>query len=296
MHPYFNNSFTVNPYFILIMKKLCKLSLRACGFTGVLLLGFFSRLQAQSQVVLRLSFNTDQNRYQVYAKPDFTAKNFTWGPSQVTVVLPAELADQPLSIRSTNVGSWADNSVVYAPASALKSDFHGMTTPGGKVDMVAGQEVLLFDFLLKPGFVANVRLFDSMSDPNSGQPGMKGGDFQNYMSDQKGVDYVRVNSQAVVLDTREATVSSESVTQVVAYPNPSTGGKFRLYLKGFQDEETVTVRLMNINGLTLHSFEEKVTTLSGRAIDVSESVDGYVLLSLERQATHQLFIQKLWFR
>lgn len=255
--------------------------------------------QTLPQIALRLSFNAEANRYQVIATPSFSARNFTWGPSQISVVLPAEIADQTLSIRSLTAGSWADNSTVYAPASLPTADFHGITSQGDKLDLVAGQEYVLFDFDLKPGYVDKVRLYDVVKDPGSAQAGMKGGDFRSYMSDNQGVDYLKIDSQiaALVLAIQaQPAVEPQVSVQAVAYPNPSASGKFRLYLKGFGATEKVTVRLLNANGVLMRSFTEAVSTLGGREIDAGESTVGYTIVSLEREGRAERLAQKVWFR
>lgn len=267
------------------------------NFLGSLgcLLGFASLGWAQPHVTLRLSFNAEQNQYEVLARPSFTAKNFTWGPSQISVVLPAEVANETLAIRSMYAGSWSDNSVTYAPAAASTADYHGITSLGGKLDLAKDEEYVLFYFSLKGGYVDNVRLYNEAKDPNSAQAGMQGGDFRSYMADERGTDYLKVDSQTAKLAVNSAAVLQEPTgeARVIAYPNPSAGGKFRLYLKGFALQEQVSVRVLNMNGVVLRSFNEKVETLGGRVIDVGTQHDNYVLVNLERQTNHQIFTQKL---
>ncbi|NID12996.1 hypothetical protein [Fibrivirga algicola] len=261
------------------------------------LLGTASWGQTVPQIALRLSFNTEANRYEVIAKPTFSARNFTWGPSQVSVVLPAEVVDQTLSIRSLAAGSWSDNSVIYGSVAAPNADFHGLTTQGEKMDLVAGQEYVLFDFGLKGGYVANVRLYDPAKDPNSSKAGMKGGDFRSYMADDHGTDYLKVDSQVAPLQVQaqEAGEVQETSARIVAYPNPSVGGKFRLYMKGFDPKETVTVRLLDNRGVVLRSFAERVETLAGREIDAGQAA-GYTVISLERPEKPERLSQKIWIR
>lgn len=268
--------------------------------TSFCLTGPMIAAEAQPQVQLRLAFNTESNRYEVLARPDFSAKNFVWGPSQVSVVLPDEVANEPLSVRSTNVGNWADNSVVCGPESARTLDFHGVTSPGGKVDLVAGEEFVLFDFILKSGYVANVRLFDNLMDPNSAAAGMKGGDFRSYMADRLGNDYLRVNSQLVPLLVKntadglalDADEAGKSI-RVVAYPNPSAIGKFRLYLKGFPRDEVVRVEMTSRSGKPFQSFDEKVETLAGREINAPTTEDAFFIVTVNRPAFRQQFSQKV---
>ncbi|MEZ0538341.1 hypothetical protein [Fibrella arboris] len=262
------------------------------------LIGSVSMAQSTPEIALRLSFNTETNRYEVLATPSFSARNFAWGPSQVSIVLPAEMIDQTLSIRSVHAGSWSDNSVVYSPAASAGADFHGLTSQGEKMDLVAGQEYVLFDFGLKPGYVENVRLYDGAKDPNSAQAGMKGGDFRSYMADERGTDYLKVNATTapLVVKAQEAGEQATLSAQVVAYPNPSVGSKFRLYLKGFDPQETVTVRLVDNRGTMLRSFMEKVETLAGREIDAGEAATGFTILNVERQHKPERLTQKIWFR
>ncbi|MVM31631.1 hypothetical protein GO755_16410 [Spirosoma sp. HMF4905] len=256
---------------------------------------------AQSKVALRMGFNAEQNRYEVFAQPNFSAKNFIWGPSQISVVLPANQSKDRLSIRSTSAGTWSDNSVVNHPQADPNSLFHGITGSGGKLDMIAGNEYLLFDFTLPSGYVENVRLFRNGIDPNSAQPGMNGGDFSNYMSDQNGVDYLAVDSRPVVLSVRQDD-SALSVTdegtkvQLIAYPNPAPAGSFRLYLKGFSPNETVTVVLYTLTGMEQKRLTDKVINLSGRQMSVPATDAAYWLLSLERPTANQRFVQRIWVK
>lgn len=273
------------------MKKIAKIVCGLCLSVPVL---------AQHPVTLRLTYNSDQNRYEVYAKPEFTAKQYTWGPSQVSVVLPAEVADAPISARSTSAGQWLDQSMVYAPGAAPSSDFHGFATPGGKVDVVAGEEVLLFDFILSKGFVEGVRLFDASQDPNSAQKGMGGGDFRSYLSDATGGKTVGLNMSRVTSSARTAADNggvldgSEATMQVVAYPNPSPGGQFKLQFKGFSKSEVVQVQLTNLTGKSLKELEDTVENLASKTMSVPSTVESYVLVTVKRVTKSQQFTQKLW--
>jgi len=262
--------------------------------------GIFLSAKAQPQVTLRLAFNAERNQYEVFATPNFSARNFTWGPSQVSVVLPVGQSKDPLSVKSTVAGSWSDNSIVLQPQSAPNALFHGITSPGGKLNMTAGEEFLLFDFALPAGYVENVRLFDNASDPGSAQPGMKGGDFRSYMSDEKGADYLVVKSAPALLSVTQgvltAPLTDEQPLQVVAYPNPTTSGTFRLFLKGFDSSETVTLHFHSIMGIEQKRLTDKVGNLTGRAISVPDLNAPYWLVVLERTLTNERFSQKIWIQ
>ncbi len=134
---------------------------------------------AQNQVDLTLRYNTSQNRYEVYAKPNFSQVNYLWGSSQISVVTPASVANAPFVMLSSAGGSWEDASALYAPAAASGSDFHGISSGGRAVTLQAGQELLLFSFTLPGGeCVGGLRLYTNGTDPASNISTMPG-DFTN---------------------------------------------------------------------------------------------------------------------
>jgi len=126
-----------------------------------------------------LRYNIPQSRYEVFARPNFTQTQYNWGSAQVSIVVPGSLANSAFSISSVAAGGWTDNSQTYGVQS---SDFHGVGSNGLKVDLVSGQETLLFTFVLPGGVcVPGLRLFINGTDPDSSFPGMQGGDFFNTM-------------------------------------------------------------------------------------------------------------------
>lgn len=144
----------------------------------VSLLGFAFTGQAQT-VDYTLRYNIGLSRYEVYAKPNFSQTQYNWGSAQVSVVVPAAVANSAFSINSVAAGGWTDNSQVYGVQS---SDFHGIGSNGLKVDLTSGQETLLFTFVLPGGAcLPGLRLFVNGTDPDSSFPGMLGGDFANTM-------------------------------------------------------------------------------------------------------------------
>jgi hypothetical protein len=132
-----------------------------------------------------LRYSIPLSRYEVYARPTSTTTasfTFNWGSSQVSVVVPASVANSAFNVTSLEAGAWIDNSRVYAPSSAPQSDFHGIGSTGNIIELTGGQEKLLFYFTLPGGScVPGLRLFINGSDPDSSAPGMQGGDFSNTM-------------------------------------------------------------------------------------------------------------------
>ncbi|TXF89114.1 hypothetical protein FUA23_11405, partial [Neolewinella aurantiaca] len=136
-------------------------------------------IQAQD-LEFTLRYNADDDQYEVYTLPASTATTFFWGPSQISIVAPAEVADAPFAITSVASGAWEDNSQIYGPAVSPDSDFHGVGTLGAPVSLTAGEETLLFFFPNPaPDCVDGYRLFINNSDPTSADAGMLGTDFFN---------------------------------------------------------------------------------------------------------------------
>jgi hypothetical protein len=131
------------------------------------------------QIDLTVKFNPPACTYEVYATPDFTQNNFfIAGGSQISVLLPNTLGNSVLAITNVAGGPWTDNSQVYAPAAMPANDFHAISTNGSLINFTAGQEILLFTFVLPGGTCCaeGIRLFNNGSDPQSDAAGMAGGD------------------------------------------------------------------------------------------------------------------------
>jgi len=162
------------------MKKFCFL-------IGLSLLSIASMAQTSvsATVEYTLRYNLTDSQYEVYARPTFATTptsntvNYNWGSSQVSVVVPASVADLPFNITSKAAGGWTDNSQTFG---VLGSDFHGVGSNGLKVVLTNEQETLLFTFVLPGGAcLPGLRLFVNGTDPDSSFPGMQGGDFANTM-------------------------------------------------------------------------------------------------------------------
>lgn len=126
-----------------------------------------------------IRYSISESRYEVYARPNFSQSQYLWGSSQVSIVVPATVANSAFNVSSAAAGGWVDNSQVYG---VLGADFHGVGSNGVKVDLTKDVETLLFTFVLPGGAcVPGLRLFVNGSDPDSSAPGMMGGDFSNTM-------------------------------------------------------------------------------------------------------------------
>ncbi len=134
----------------------------------------------QNGIQFTVRWNIPNNRYEVFAKPNFTSTSFTWGPSQVGLVLPASTPNQAINVTSVNAGNWVDKSRVFAPLADTVHDFHGVVSDGDMTNLTNGVETLLFTFTLPDGQCrSGVRIFVNGSDPSSSASGMAGGDFKN---------------------------------------------------------------------------------------------------------------------
>jgi hypothetical protein len=153
---------------------------------GIVRLLFFSILFAGTafgqipNLSLNIRYNLTLSRYEVFALPSATQSVFNWGPSQITIVVPSSVPDQPFTISSVAGGQWQDNSVIYAPAAVPGSDFHGCGSLGSLTPFTNGVERLIFHFTLPGGgCTTGLRLFINNVDPDSGAEGFGGGDFVN---------------------------------------------------------------------------------------------------------------------
>ncbi len=139
---------------------------------------------AQKRIDVTIKFNTTSGLYEVYGRPNFTDPAFGVGAgTQISIVLPASVADNPLLVTPVNGGAWSDVSHVYAPTADPAEDFHGVATAGNYVSVVSGQEILFFTFGVTGVCLPGVRLFENASDPPSSAPGFSGGDYKNYIGD-----------------------------------------------------------------------------------------------------------------
>jgi hypothetical protein len=309
------------------LLPIMKLVIRLVFSLGLLLV--CGQLYAQSQLRLRIAYNNTSAKYEVYANPTFTNARFTWGPSQITVVVPKEVADAPITARSVTGGVWLDQSNIFAPAAALDSDFHGFISQGAQTNLTANQELLLFDFSL-PKFLAGVRLFDPAKDPNSAAPGMRGGDFKSYVSDGVGDAVLVIDTKAISSSTTSATsttgtsttgtsttgtsttgISSTTTTQptlvlgveeqqptvqVLAYPNPSVTGTVQLQLKGFRPQEMLQVQWTSGTGQLLRQLEETAGRLNGQLLPIPANSGAFLLLTVFRLDGSWRDTQKVWVR
>jgi hypothetical protein len=235
----------------------------------VILLSIGSVSFAQRGLELTLKYNASSDKYEVYAKPNFTKRNLFLGPSQITVVLPASVANEKLRISNVDGGAWEDNSIIYSPASNAIRDYHGISTLGAKTDFVENNETLLFSFSLEKGInPSEVYLFENGKDPNSSASGMKGGDFSNSINDALAGDfylrnYKEVQKKIVSPIENKADLLGLDDSNLVLYPN-TTKDDFKVALSEVNDDELVTMivttelgkELIRVN-ITKKSLEEK---------------------------------------
>ena len=134
------------------------------------------------QIDLTLKYISAQDRYEVYARPDFSQNDFFLsGGSQISVLVPASVTDGALSVTNAAGGPWSDNSQVYAPTADAEKDYHGIATNGSTLNLAAGNEILLFSFTLAQGCVNDVRLYNNTIDPGPSDASMSGADFAIYV-------------------------------------------------------------------------------------------------------------------
>ncbi len=153
-------------------------------FFVLLLSGWPADKVVAQQLDFELRYNDAAALYEVYATPDSSnTRYFVGGGSQLSIVLPQDLADIPLEITTIAGGLWTDNSTIYAPAADHIHDFHGIASNGAMVNFVEEEPLLLFTFELPGGICrSDIRLFENAEDLNPNAAGMNGSDFRNFMA------------------------------------------------------------------------------------------------------------------
>lgn len=237
-------------------------------FLAVTLLMFVKDSYGQKGLELTLKYDSQSEKYEVYAKPNFSQRNFLLGPSQVTVILPSTVVDEKLRIQHSDGGTWEDNSMVFSPVVSPTSDYHGITTLGAKTDLIEGVETMLFSFLLSANInPTEVKLFENEKDPKSSAPGMKGGDFSNTINSALAEEYYIGNYKdtKIVLGVSEenkAKLIEFENENLLLYPNTTTND-FKIVLNGIEDFEEVTMIVATEMG-------REIMKVKGRKADLIE--------------------------
>ena len=99
----------------------------------------------------------------------------------------------------------------------------GCQTGGQLTNLVANEEILIFSFISPSGTCVNgLRLFVNGSDPDSSQPGMAGGDFNNSIDNGNFNDIYNANynNSGYNLYTYQTKLLTLTELDIIAYPNP----------------------------------------------------------------------------
>jgi hypothetical protein len=213
------------------------------------LMGLLSQaVHAQQEIKLTISYNDTYKVYQVFAKPNFSQRNFLWGPSQISVVFPEKIADKTLAVKNTDGGVWDDNSRVFSPKVQGDCDFHAFSTAGAKTDLVENFPSLLFEFSVDDKEIAGVRLFENQKDPSSDKEGMKGGDFRNSIVGINGQDIYQGNYSVEQLSTVE--LEKEQSSAIEVFPNPNQG-QYQMKIGGFKGMENIELSFFTSTGVLI---------------------------------------------
>jgi len=221
------------------MKKIKIAAMMVAMFMG-------EGVYAQKGIELSVKYNAESDKYEVYAKANFTKKDFLLGPSQITLSLPASVTNEKLRIFNSDGGTWEDNTAVFAPAANTLMDYHAISTLGAKTDLVEGNESLLFYFSLPKTVAASeVKIFENGSDPNSSASGMKGGDFSNSLNDAFAEEvylgnYEEVKKAVVTTKKEEKSMFGLEDENLVLYPN-TTKDDFKVSFNGIGDADELTM-------------------------------------------------------
>jgi hypothetical protein len=248
--------------------------------TSILLLIAFGA-NAQKTLNLLINYDPKFERYEVFAKPNFSQKNFIWGPSQVSLVLPSNVLVEKIQIRNVDGGTWEDNSVVIAPEANPNVSFHGISSGGDKVDLVEDYSSLLFYFMLpKSVSPTMVRLFDNQNDPNSNAKGMLGGDFRNTIVDISGEDIYAPLQLFQELKKVEEPSLIPAEFQASIYPNVVRSNFFSVSLDGITEKDgDVLMILTNLNGKEISRYKMVKTNIEKQKFTIPAVYNGNTLFA-----------------
>ncbi len=235
---------------------------------------------AQKKLNLLVKYDASFDRYEVYAKSNFSQKNFIWGPSQISLVLPSSVLINKIQVRNIDGGTWEDNSVVIAPEINPEVSFHGISSGGDKVDLVENNETQLFYFTLPKSInPSSVRIFDNQNDPKSTASGMLGGDFRNTIVDLTGND--RFSEVEIIKELRKVVPTKlEEDFQPSIYPNIVKDNIFRVSLSGINENDgDVLMILTDVNGKEFSRYKMSKSTIEKQKFNIPLVYNGNVLLA-----------------
>jgi hypothetical protein len=238
---------------------------------------------AQKGIELTLKYNAESEKYEVYAKANFTKKDFLLGPSQITLILPASVGDEKLRIFNSDGGTWEDNSTVFSPTVTNTVDYHAISTLGAKTDLVEGNESLLFYFSL-PKTVApsEVKIYENGIDPNSASAGMKGGDFSNSINNAFAEEvylrnYKEVKKKVSSKIDEEAILFGVEEQNLILFPN-TTKDDFKVSFNGVKESEELTMIIATEMGREIMKVKGTKADLMERTFKIPAAITSQKLV------------------
>jgi hypothetical protein len=244
---------------------------------------------AQKKLNLMLKYDKDFDRYEVFVKPNFSQKNFTWGPSQISLVIPSNVLVDKVKIKNLDGGAWDDNSIIIAPEIASDKSFHGISSGGDKTDLTEGHESVLFYFSLpnnvKPDLV---KIFDNETDPKSNERGMLGGDFRNTIVDMSGKDWFSEVYFKEKPKTEQENFEEKVSFEAIVYPNIIIDNQFQVSLKGVSENDgDILMILADATGKEILRQRASKTNLEKQTFRLSNTtnVEGIVVKFITSKGT-----------
>jgi hypothetical protein len=239
---------------------------------------------AQKGIELSVKYNAESDKYEVYAKANFTKKNFLLGPSQITLSLPASVTDEKLRIFNSDGGTWEDNTAVFSPTANTKADYHAISTLGAKTDLVEGNESLLFYFSLpKTVALSEVKIFRNGSDPNSSASGMKGGDFSNSLNDALAEEvylrnYKEAKKKVIPLkEEKDTDLFGMGEQNLLLFPN-TTKDDFKVSFNDVEESEEVTMIIATEMGREIMKVKGTKADLMEKTFKIPSAISSQKLV------------------
>lgn len=170
------------------------LNMKAIFLLLITTMVFSFEASAQSNIQLKVEWNIEKSRYEVFAVSQTAMSNLSLKDAQISVVVPWTAVNQKLLVTSQAGGTWSEALNLYSPGATPEKDYHAIKTSGGTINLVANNELMLFSFKFSNGeCLAGVRLYNNGADPTAGAVGFGLNNFSNSILSSTNIQMYQVN-------------------------------------------------------------------------------------------------------
>lgn len=247
----------------------------------------FGSLRAQV-IDYRVTYNLSTNQYEVYGRATANLTGVNLGGSQMGLVFPAALPNAQLTVIDVLGGDWEDGTPAYAPVSQPGSDFHAISTDGtSSFSMLANVETLLFTVSTGGTCYAGVRMYINGADPEPGDLGMGGADYDTYLEDPN-----TFTTYTGLPYANGGTICSPLAAQLLDFSGKKNGSDIQLNWSVANEQDLAQYRLLKSTDAKTWSLLTKVTPgaeaggMTHSYIDAGAGREAVVYYRLQLQDHH----------